>query len=236
VDLGPGGAGHRLSSGKGGRHWAGQAAATVVTMTSPATGGGRALRAAALALAAVSLALAAHTSGGGERPGGLALLAAVVVLGCTATLATGRRIARPTAVVGLLGTQLGLHAWFALTSGHACSVSGLVLGGHHAVPSVAGCPPATDATASHVASGGPAAVMLTAHLGAVVLTALLLAHGEAALWRLADLVHGPVRLPGVAPLVTLPRPASVMATVWTALAAPCLSELRRRGPPAPVAG
>jgi hypothetical protein len=203
----------------------------------PAGGAVRLLRAGSCTVAAVTLALVAHSVAGGERPAALALLAGTVVLGCAAMLATGRRLGRVATASGLVLTQLGLHTWFSLAGGHGCDVGGLVLTHHHA--QVVDC-----AAAGHgggqlaAAAPGPGPwwwAMPVAHLLAVLLTALLLAHGEALLWRLADLAGGRLlRLVRVDPVVDRTR---VVTLVWTAPAASTaflLDPLRGRAPPVPV--
>lgn len=174
----------------------------VSRVTSPATGGLRALRAGLLATTCVSLALAAHTSAGGHVPDTLALLTATVAVGCAALLVTRRRLGTVTSAMGLVGAQAALHLWFALTTGQDCAVTGALTHGHGVAPHcapVAGVAPEQAATTPGATS---AAAMLLAHLGAVVLLGLLLAHGDALLWRLAGLLPRPV--PSSADLIVLP--------------------------------
>ncbi|HEX3002942.1 MAG TPA: hypothetical protein VHO27_01925 [Angustibacter sp.] len=198
-------------------------------MTSPTAGGLRLLRAGLLATACVSLALAAHTSAGGHAPGAVALLTAGVAVGCGALLVTGRRLGSASTVVGLVGVQAALHLWFALTSGHDCAVTGALTHVHGVAPR---CAPLAGVAPEHAATpaAASAAAMLLAHLGAVVLLGLLLAHADALLWRLAGLLPRPV--PATTPPVVRPpwrltaqgrsvRPAGRRApTAWP-----------RRGPP-----
>lgn len=199
-------------------------------MTSPATGGLRALRAASLATACVSLALAAHTSAGGHAPDALGLLTATVAVGCLALLVTGRRLGRATTVVGLVGVQAALHLWFALTSGQDCAVSGALV---HAHGVAAQCAPAVGAPPEPAAVPGAASaglLMLLAHLAVVVLLGLLLAHGDALLWRLTGLL--PRRVPtGVDLVVVAPWRLAVQAQTTAATAQPVETRWRRRGPP-----
>ena len=196
-------------------------------MTSPSAGGLRALRAAALATVTVSLALAAHTSAGGRTPGGLALATAVVGVGCAALLVTGRRLGRTATMAGLVVAQALLHAWFSLASGQACAVAGAF---RHLHGAGADCLAAPAAVAAAHPSSSPSLVMTLAHLGAVLATGLLLAHGEALLWTLAGAVLA--RRPGALRPVVVPvtagspvGPTSAPAT-WTAPRARHL-----RGPP-----
>ncbi|KQX62855.1 hypothetical protein ASD06_12600 [Angustibacter sp. Root456] len=199
-------------------------------MSSPATGGLRALRAALLATACVSLALAAHTCAGGHAPDALAVLTATVAVGCAALLVTGRRLGAATTVVGLVGVQAALHGWFALTSGQGCAVTGAFTHLHGAAP---GCPPVAGGAPEQSAVHGAASaglVMLLAHLGAVVLLGLLLARGDALLWRLAGLL--PRRLPAVVDLVALvPWRLAVEAPATLPVGQPVATGWHRRGPP-----
>jgi hypothetical protein len=175
----------------------------------PLVGPLRALRAGALTVAALALALAAHLVAGGRLPPAPALLGAAVVLGCVATMVTGQRLGRSAIWAGLAGSQGLLHLWLGATS----RVSGcgwLRHGGWssdhlHGSP-LANClsltgPPASPMPTAGLTTGhfagqaghyltGLAAhhltAMLAAHLLAVLLTGWLLAQGEALLWRLWD--------------------------------------------------
>lgn len=201
-------------------------------MTSPATGGLRALRAGLLATACVSLALAAHTAAGGHAPAVLALLTATVAVGCGALLLTGRRLAAPTAVVALVGVQAALHLWFAVTAGGGCAVSGALTHAHGLGP----CAVAAGAAVEHAPASGPAPaglLMLLAHLTAVVLLALGLARGDALLWRLAGLL--PRRVPTPAVVVLGPAMPATGRTAGRLLPLAAPVAWRRRGPPAAAA-
>lgn len=190
---------------------------------------------------AVSLGLLAHTLGGGARPAALTLVTATVLLGCASTLATGRRLGRLATASGLVLSQLGLHTWFSLSEfspsgfspsgfspsgGHGCDVGGLVLSHHHT-------------QVLHCAHSGTAfawwPAMPVAHLLAVLVTALLLAHGEALLWRLADLAGA--RLVRLVRSAVVGDHSRVVALVWTAAASSgrlLLEPMRGRGPPVAV--
>ncbi len=203
-------------------------------VTSPATGSARLLRAGTLALAAVSLALAAHTLAGGQRPGVLPLLAAAVTLTCGAVLMTGRRVGAVSTTAALVAAQAGLHAWFSATTGTGCTLSGW-LTGHHAVAVSGSCPPPAAAAAAPDAA--PAAmVMAAAHLAAVAATALLLAHGDALLWRLSALARGVLpRVPRSAALL-VPIRLFVDRGSSRAVPTPLALAVRRRGPPLAALG
>lgn len=205
----------------------------VSRVTSPATGGLRALRAGLLATACVSLALVAHTSAGGRAPDALALLTATVAVGCAALLVTRRRLGHATTAAGLVVVQALLHLWFALTSGQDCAVTGALTHAHGVAPR---CAPVMGAAPEQAASSGAASagvVMLLAHLGAVVLLGVLLARGDALLWRLAGLL--PRRVPAAPGLAVLAPVRLAAAAPATALGTRSVDTgWRRRGPPRSV--
>jgi hypothetical protein len=144
------------------------------------------------------LAATAHL-GGGEHlpsPGVLAVLALFV--GLAAAALTRRRCRLPLLLGVLAAEQLGLHLLLGAGAATGC-VGGPMTAGHGAL---AACP--GDAVAAADASGHPlGGPMLTAHVVATLLTAWLLACGEAALWRVVDRV---ARAAGAA-VVGWPAPA-----------------------------
>ncbi len=200
------------------------------------------LRAGSLATAGVSLSLAAHTAAGGHVPGPLALAVPTVLAGCAAVLVTGRRVGRLTATGGLVLAQAGLHAWFSMTSGHGCALTSAFHGHlHGAAPD---CGAVTGSSSAAAASGasspGPGLTMLLAHLVAVLLTGLLLAHGEALLWRLVALAPTSLRRVldlNVRPVHLALRRSPPVAAVSRPVAAVLGGAWSLRGPPAvPAAG
>lgn len=206
-------------------------------MTTPASGVVRSVRAAAFALAAISLGLGAHALGGDARPSLLAFSVAVLAVGCASTLATGRRIGRLAATGGLALAQAGLHTWFSVAGGHGCDVGGIVLTGHHVALQT--CPPGGSSSAvlaqpvHQLLPGGLA--MPLAHVLVVMLTGLLLARGDQALWRLAAGVRRCVpRLPVLDAVVSTVRPAATLVAAPPAFLVPVAlrTPSRRRGPPA----
>jgi hypothetical protein len=194
----------------------------------------RVLRAGSFAVAAVTLALVAHSVAGGHRPAALALVVAVVVMACGATWATGRRLGRLATASGLVLAQLGLHTWFSLSGGHGCDLGGLVLSHHH-VQGLACAQGGVDATASAAGPDTGSWLMPAAHLAAVLLTALLLAHGEALLWRLADLAGArALRLANRGVTVSGPSLVLLVSRVPAALTGLLLEPVRGRAPPLAV--
>lgn len=188
-------------------------------MPTPTRGAWRRVRAALLTVTTLGLAVAAHAAGGGHLPTWWALVALAVPTTCVGVLVTARRLSGPVVLGVLGGGQLLLHLGLsALATGHC----GTLVANHHDVvvgACTAGEPHTTNAW------------MLTTHVVATLLTAVLLARGEQALWavldRLAPLVVAlvlpvpPVRIrlrQWENPVV--PRPRSAVAVVPV-----------RRGPP-----
>ncbi|AKT50693.1 hypothetical protein ADJ73_04105 [Arsenicicoccus sp. oral taxon 190] len=196
----------------------------------------RLLRAAVLAVVVVCLAALAHLVGGGTLPGPGVLAVLVAVVGTAALVASSRRLGTWSIGAILGGGQLALHEAFALlgtTGADPASLGHVVGSGHHAV--LVTHAPAGDAAAAveHLAAHGGhhlSLPMLLAHAIATVVTTLVLARGERALWLLAGWLAPVIRVllvrPAHRPRPTLPvldLPRLVTADV--ALIAP------RRGPP-----
>lgn len=184
----------------------------------PTSGALRWLRGVTVGLVATGLALAGHVLGGGAAPpaGPLAVIALTALVGSVAL--SGQRWSG-TALLGvLLGVQLSAHVVFA----GATAVTAPM---HHEPGPVTG--------------HGLGWTMLTGHLLAAVLTALLLRRGESWCWRVTDLLSRPVRagralaLPGMPPR----RAAGQRSTGRVAALRPCLLAWvqPRRGPPAVAA-
>ncbi|MEO7058909.1 MAG: hypothetical protein ABI083_04275 [Lapillicoccus sp.] len=224
-------------------------------MTSPARGMLRLTRAGALALAILALSLAAHVLGGGVAPGpvGLALLTVPVLL--LGVAVTGRRLRTPVVAAVFGAAQLGLH--IALEALGAAAPMGARLGavtgltggspeGHlrmatHATS--APLPPAmgdlTSLAALPQLAGAPASPSMTGHampwwmtvthvLAALACT-LVLAQGEAALWRLWAWLTPTLPERVVLPWPLAARPSSPVSAPKARWAN---AVLRLRGPPA----
>lgn len=196
----------------------------------------RLLRTAALAGSILSLAAAAHVSGGGHLPPApvLAACLSLVVLGITAV--TRWKLKAPVLGLVLAGGQGLLHSLLSMLSPAAADTPAFRPGlpgihRHALAGSGALLPVGQDAHPHPAWDLGPA--MFTAHLAATVLTALLLAKGEAALWALAAwlrpvFILAPVTfVPVLPPLVTAPRRAPVLRWIM-------LGTHPRRGPPGTV--
>ncbi|MDN4643873.1 hypothetical protein [Arthrobacter sp. PsM3] len=186
------------------------------------------------AIAAVILALAAgaHTLAGGQLP------PAPVMAACTALVLLGvvlltRWKLTATALAGILSAgQWMLHAAFSVLSETA--PAGPAPGPHLHTAAAAGARMAAahDLPHSHL----PADLdppMLGAHILATLVTAVLLARGEAALWALAAWLQPFAGIATVPILVTsqtvLPVPRHAPARRWRFLRRHPL-----RGPPAAV--
>jgi hypothetical protein len=191
--------------------------------TVPTTGWARLLRASAFGTASLLLAGLAHLVGGGELPDpGLGLLL-IAATGMVAVVVTARRCRLPMLLTVLGAEQLLLHALLDSSEPVAACAQPAVHGGMVCLP-VTG--PAAVAVGHSLSL-----VMFSAHVLATVLTAWLLARGEAALWRLADRVvraatAAVTSWPAAAPRVLVVSPLrSMTARVLRDDAPP-------RGPPA----
>jgi hypothetical protein len=176
----------------------------------------------------LGLAATAHTAGGGRLPAVpvFVLLAALVLLPVTVL---ARRRLNLASIATVLGAgQLALHAAFTAFPRPAdhCTTTEMAAHGHHQVAGMPDCVAGT--MAMHAVLPGPG--MTAAHLVAVALTALLLAHGETALWRmlawlapLAFALH--IR---VLPQWAAPAPPRML---FISRLHPCLRIPALRGPP-----
>ncbi|WP_380161990.1 hypothetical protein [Kineococcus sp. R86509] len=220
-------------------------------MNRPTAGVLRALRSAVVTVVIVGLAVVAHVAGGGHVPSGLAAAAVVVLVASVVHLATRWRLSLAGLTVLLAGGQWLLHESFmALDFARSGPLDvealnampmGQLAHGHSTTPTMSPGLMSPEAMASmhDVATGvsvGSWSVtpMLLAHVVATALTALVLASGERALWRLwswlAPLVA--VLMALVLPVaVRLPRPSAGAFQRW-GLREPVRSRsLSRRGPP-----
>lgn len=212
-------------------------------MLEPGSGLPRATRAAALAGLATVLAGLGHRLGGMPLDG-LALLLAFLTAAPLAWAITGRRLRTAALTAALGGGQLLAHTAFVLAGGARAAVATPMTAQLAATTpaSAVGSPaPAAPSGAGHVhhlAAGaggvelGLDARMLLSHLLATLVLAVLLARGEAVLWRVWHrlLPSLPVSrtVLVVRPRVAPPCPAAAVPT------GPARSPRRTRGPPAPV--
>lgn len=211
-------------------------------MTSPAAGALRLVRALAVALVVVALAAGGHVLAGGAAPSPLLLGAGGVAVLLAATVLAGRRLSG-TRIVALLGLgQAGLHTLLALSPAPACAAGVPAAVSGHAGHSVQGVGDAASvatglcATAGGHAHAGDAllaggTVMLAAHVAATALTAVLLLHGERALWSLWGWLLPAVRVVRAVPLPVFPRLPRPEAALRVAPRPVLLDAASRRGPP-----
>jgi hypothetical protein len=174
----------------------------------------RVLRAAAFAVVCLGLGLGAHVLAQGMPDAesiGLGLAAGFAA----AVPLSGRERTLGTILPLLAGVQVALHLIFAM--GHAA--------------------PVADAAGGHGHGGlTPSLGMLAAHAWAAALTAIWLARGEAALWRLLrGLAVRLVRLLIAPPLPGYARPIVPRVDRERPLReAPPRHVISRRGPPSPA--
>jgi hypothetical protein len=159
----------------------------------PTVGVWRVARVGVLGGLSLLLATGAHLLGGGSLPGVGVLLVSGLLLGLLAAVVTVRRC-RFGLLAGLLALQqLALHELFDLAAAaRACTLGAPDTTASLHAGHVAGLGSVTAACASgssmQMATGVPGWVMWVAHLAAVLVTAWLLARGEAWLWRVVDRV------------------------------------------------
>jgi len=183
------------------------------------TGGGRwasrgaprLLRGAGLAVCCASLGIAGHALAGGGPPAPApVLLGALVIAGAGVALADRQR-GLPAILVTVAGTQLAMHVLLD-AFGH----------GPHGSP----------------ASGGGATLMVGAHATAALVTAVLLAGAERAVyavgavldWLLRTLPARPLVVPGPRSFTSLPAGGSLPGLVGQLV----VRLHGRRGPPVPL--
>jgi hypothetical protein len=213
-------------------------------VSSPATGALRSLRAALLGAVCVALALAGHVAAGGRAPSAWALLILAVPMGVVALALTSRRRGLPVIGATVAVSQVCLHQALMWSAAANCSVSGDLHAhlGHAGSGAVVRCAPMAGMTGidgiGSMASRTPArfstAAMALAHVVAGLVTTLVLAHGEALLWRLW---HRLTRLPAPRAVRLSPVVARVLFPAYDVLPARLTGgPTRRRGPPlaAPV--
>ena len=199
-------------------------------MRNPATGWLRFARSGWLAAVVVALAAAAHTLGGGALPDwpALGLLTAGVLAG--SVLASSKPLRRASALALLGLPQLFLHSAFTVLSAPACGVdSTLRPAGHpgHHDGTVAGC--LAGPISEHGHSSG---WMTLAHATAVVIAALVAAHGDRVLWLVWSLLT-PRPLPRARPVARGHRAPPQRRTDVPVRSRPDIQPRSTRGPPPP---
>ena len=185
----------------------------------PLVGGARLLRVGVLGGSGLLLATLAHTIGGGRLPGPAVLLVTGFLVGLVALVATARRVRFPVLLGGLALEQVLLHLVLdAAAASAGCTPVAMV---HHAMTQL-GCGP------GHAMGPSGGWSMLVAHALATLVTAWLLARGEAWWWRAADAV---ARAAG-----TVPTSSRTPRRPRTATPVPYRQVLLRRTDPAAPRG
>ena len=164
----------------------------------------RIVRAAATAVVVFFLAAGAHLAGGAALPNPLILGTLAVTTLLAVTILARKKLSLP-AVLGILGAgQLLLHeAFTTLTTTAACVPASR----SHFGPQQVHCAPTGGAEHAHAFSLFDSPLMFAAHAAAVVVTALMLYHGEAALELAAQWLRPLAALPQLKsqpPLADLP--------------------------------
>ncbi|MDE8669990.1 hypothetical protein PY310_15520 [Pseudarthrobacter sp. H3Y2-7] len=194
----------------------------------------RLLRTAAVAGSVLSLAVAAHLFGGGQLPPTpvLAACTALVVL-CVMVL-TRWKLKIPVLGAVLTGGQVFLHSLFSalstVTPGGSAS-SGSVSGRHLHTSAGAGIPLPAAQNLDGYLPWDLEPAMGTAHLAATLVTAVLLAKGEAALWALAAWLR-PILFLSPADFVHVTAAPAPSPRRFTILRRTMPRAHPRRGPPA----
>ena len=154
------------------------------------------LRTGLLSTGILSLAAGAHSLAGGALPAPPILAALLALTLLASVLATKVRLGLPAMTAVLGAGQILLHEAFGALAGTAAPIPGMPAGHQHDDgAALAGAlqhlSPALGSSGLGSASAGAHSSlahdpgMLLGHLVATLLTALLLARGEAALWALA---------------------------------------------------
>lgn len=184
-------------------------------------------RAAFLTAIVFALAASAHVLAGGALPAAPINAAVGVVLTLCTLLLTCRKLTAPDLVGFLAVGQVFLHFAFSVWSVPA-TVGGPGVGHHMSGAAPAALPNASALHEHLAADTNPA--MLLLHTAATMVTALILAHGEAALWMLATWLRP---LHGLPATITLPAPTTVATNRRETTAKRILRPSRpsMRGPP-----
>ena len=189
-------------------------------MDAPTRGAARLARAASFGVATLALAAGAHVAAGGGLPSMTVLAVLAVPVMVAAMALTGRRCGPVLLLASMAGAQVLLHETLeALTAQVPSDMAGQMstasaaMGGH---------------AMAH--AGGWSVAMTAAHVAATLVTALLLARGEQALWQLVSRLLP--RLPGD-PVVVGSRPRRAPALVSVPALAPSVASggPGLRGPP-----
>ena len=201
--------------------------------TAPARGSARVVRSSLFGGSAVLMALTAHVVGGGAAPSWglvavLVLAASVVTNGLA-----GRRRGHPSVMSALLLSQVLLHQAFSvLAGGMTCSVAPMA-GMHHPMPAGLTHRPGMVAACTPAGAGMHAMAprMLIGHALAAMLLAVLLSHGERAVWWVLTWFLPPVPTRAVPPLGPASSGPVALVSSIRPPRGPLSGGVGRRGPP-----
>jgi hypothetical protein len=191
-------------------------------MGAPTQGATRIARAAAFGVATLTLATGAHVVAGGALPSPLVLASLALPLTLAAVILTSRRCGPLLLLGSLAAAQAVLHETLMALAGHASDDLGTAgMDGHHGAHTVLFDPMSAQSASAMDSmtgslpisgAGGWSVTMTAAHVVATIITALLLARGEQALWQLvARLLPTLPRIPRL--LSCGPRQAPVLLSV-----------------------
>lgn len=212
-------------------------------MDAPTRGATRVARAAAFGVATLALASGAHVSAGGALPSVMVLASLALPLTMAAVILTSRRCGLLFLLGSLTAAQVLLHEALMSLSSHAPGeMLAAAVGGQHGAHALVSGPmsgqstSAMDSAMGGVAlagAGGWSAAMMAMHALATVVTTLLLARGEQALWQLvARLLPA---LPCIPRLLSCgPRQAPVLLSVPTLRPSLVSGGSGLRGPPSGI--
>lgn len=165
-------------------------------MGAPTRGATRIARAAAFGVATLTLATGAHILAGGALPSLMVLASLTVPLTMAAVFLTSRRCGPWLLLGSLAAAQVLLHEALMAFAGHGPSdLTSAGVGAHHRMHALLSGPMSAHSASSMDSgmggvpmpgAGGWSVAMTAAHVVATVVTALLLARGEQALWQLVS--------------------------------------------------
>ena len=182
------------------------------------------------------VAALSHTLGGASVPGLLAVVVSLAFAGMVCVALSGRTLSFWRGAASVLISQLIFHGLFSLGApGGALGAEALTASGTHqhaALPGLIG--PLAPGGGADVTHDG--ATMWGAHLGAAIITILVLRFGERAFWGLVESVRLGLRTLYVPAPWVVPVAVPVRIGHEAPVSAPrdlilVLSAMRHRGPP-----
>ena len=191
-------------------------------MEAPTRGATRIARAAAFGVATLTLATGAHILAGGALPSLMVLASLTLPLTMAAAVLTSRRCGPLLLLGSLAGAQVLLHeALMAFAVHSPADLASDRLGARHGAHALLSSPISAHPTSAMDSvmggipmpgAGGWSVTMTAAHVVATVVTALVLARGEQALWQLVSRLLP--TLPCIPRLLSCgPRQAPVLLSV-----------------------